>query len=116
MDESRSLNLKIACLIMEQLKKVYYFVHITSYCIEKEAVWAFSNKEEKRNDSYFQQNNKPQPAENAMWIQWFVFNESMISRGLWPSCCTDTYVVIFIYGTICNQNLCRHSLLFGDFT
>ena len=29
MDDSRSLNLKIDCLIMEQLKKVYYFVHIS---------------------------------------------------------------------------------------
>ena len=29
MDEFRSMNLKIACLIMEKLKKVYYFVHIS---------------------------------------------------------------------------------------
>ena len=27
------------------------------YCIEKEAAWACSNKEEERNDSYFHQNN-----------------------------------------------------------
>jgi len=34
--------------------------------MEKEEIWASSNKEEERNDLYFQQNNMSQPAENLL--------------------------------------------------
>jgi hypothetical protein len=43
--------------------------------MEKEEIWASSNKEEERNDLYFQQNNISQPAENLLWIQWVLFDE-----------------------------------------
>jgi len=36
--------------------------------MEKEKAWASSNKEEERNDSYFQQNNTSQPVENLLWM------------------------------------------------
>jgi len=84
--------------------------------MEKEENWASSNKEEERSDLYFQQNNMSQPAENLLWIQWVVFDECVISRGLWLSCSTGMYEVFLFMGKIATEGLCKQSMLFGFFT